>query len=160
MKAVNAQTKFLLDKIRTRQRDAAEAGEPLSSPFSALEIARKAMGREWDETTKSLAIEALEMWVVALVSGMLTAVMNEISDVGRFAAGSEDEVGRKAARELATSMKFVEEMFRMFAEGVDFGYVAEQFFEDGQKASEAASSGDKKKAEASAFEQKWRPSMN
>ena len=160
MKAVNAQTKFLLDKIRTRQRDAAEAGEPLTSPFTALEIARKAMGREWDETTKSLAIEALEMWVVALVSGMLTTVMNEISDVGRFAASSEDEVGKAAARELGTSMKFVEEMFRMFAEGVDFGYVAEQFFEDGRKASEAASSGDKKKAEASAFEKKCRPSMN
>ena len=157
MKAVNAQTQFLLDKIRTRQRDAAEAGEPLSSPFDSLEIARKAMGREWDETTKALAIEALEMWVVALVSGMLTAVMNEISDVGRFAAGSEDEVGRKAARELATSMKFVEEMFRMFAEGIDFAYVAEQFFEDGQKAA-AEATGEKK--EASAFEKKCKPSVN
>lgn len=157
MKAVSPQTQFLLDKIRTRQRDAAEAGEPLTSPFTALEMARKAMGREWDEKTKSLAVEAMEMWVIALVSGMLTTVMNEISDVGRFAAGSEDEVGRKAARELATSMKFVEEMFRMFAEGIDFTHVAEQFFEDGRKASEAAG---EKKAEASAFEKKCKPSVN
>ena len=156
MKAVSPQTQFLLEKIRGRQREAAEAGEPLPSPFDSLEMARKAMGREWDEKTKSLAVEALELWVVTLVSGMLTTVMNEIADVGRFAANSDDEVGKAAARELSTSMKFVEEMFRMFAEGVDFGYVAEQFFEDG-KASKAAG---EKKAETSAFEKKCRPSMN
>ena len=97
------------------------------------------------------------MWVVALVSGMLTTVMNEIADVGRFAANSGDSTGKKAAGELATSMGFLEDIMKMFAEVIDFAYVAEQFFEDGQKAA-AEATGEKK--EASAFEKKCKPSVN
>ena len=158
MKAVSPQTQFLLDKIRTRQRQAVEAGEPLSDPFTALEMARKAMGREWDTKTKRLAIEALEFWVMTLVGGMLTTVMNEVTALGRFAANSGDATGKKAAGELATSMGFLEDIMKMFAEGIDFAYVAEQFFEDGQKA--AAEAAGEKTAEASAFEKKCKPSVN
>ena len=158
MKAVSAQTKFLLDKIRDRQRQAAEAGEPLANPFASLELARKAMGREWDEKTKRLACEALELWSMTLVGGMLTTVMNEITALGRFAANSENEVGKSAARELATSMQFIEDIMKLFAEGIDFEHVAQQFFEDGQKEAEAAAG--EKKAETSAFEKKCRPSVN
>lgn len=154
MKAVNAQTQFLLEKMRTKQREAAEAGNPLSSPFEALDKGRRMLGREWDETTKRLAIEALAMWVVSLVAGILTNTMNEIAEVGRFAANSEDAVGKKAAYELAGSMGFVESVMKMFAEQIDFEYVAEQLFEDGQKASEAA------EPATSKFAEKYKPSVN
>ena len=151
MKAVNAQTQFLLAKLRKKQKEAVEAGDPLPSPFAALDNGRRMLGREWDEKTKKLAIEALAMWVVSLVGSMLTNTMNEISTVGRFAANSEDETGKKAAFELATSMGFIEDVMKMFAEGIDFEFVAEQLFEDGQKAAEG---------EKSAFEKKCKPSVN
>jgi len=158
MKAVNAQTQFLLEKLRTKQREAAEAGDPLPSPFTALDKGRKALGREWDESTKRLAIEALAMWIVSLVAGMLTSTMNEIAEVGRFAANSDDEGAKKAAYELAGSMGFVETVMTLFAEALDFEYIAEQFFEDGRKAAEAAAA--EEKAEVSAFERKCKPSAN
>lgn len=151
MKAVNAQTQFLLEKLRKQQREAAEAGKPLTSPFAALDKGRRMLGREWDEHTKQMAIDALAMWVVSLVAGILTGTMNEISVVGRFAANSEDAVGKKAALELATSMGFIEDVMKMFAEALDFECIAEQLFKDGQKAAEG---------EKSAFEKKCKPSVN
>jgi hypothetical protein len=92
------------------------------------------------------------MWVVSLVAGMLTSTMNEIAEVGRFAANSESKEGKKAAYELAGSMGFVESVMKLFAEGIDFEYVAEQMFEDGQKAAESETT--------SAFEKKCKPSAN
>lgn len=151
MKAVNEQTQFLLEKLRTRMREAEEAGKPLPSPYAALDKARKMLGREWDEKTKGLAIEALALWVVSLVAGMLTSAMNEISAVGRFAASSKDEAGKKAAVELAGSMGFIESVMKMWAEAVDFEYIAEQLFEGGEKESKAA---EKQVSE------KYKPSVN
>jgi len=152
MKAVNAQTQFLLEKMRTRQKEAIAAGKPLPSPFAALDKGRRMLGREWDEPTKRMAIEALAMWVVSLVAGMLTETMNEISAVGRFAANSESEEGKAAAHELVTSMGFIESVMKLFAESIDFEYVAEQLFADGQKAGESETT--------SAFEKKCKPSAN
>jgi hypothetical protein len=151
MKAVNEQTQFLLEKLRTRMREAAAEGKPLPSPYVALDKARKALGREWDEKTKGLAIEALALWVVSMVAGTLTGTMNEISAVGRFAANSKDETGKKAALELAGSMEFIESVMKMWASAIEFEYVAEQLFEDGEKESKAA--------EKQVLE-KYKPSVN
>ena len=154
MKAVNAQTQFLLEKMRTKQRAAEAAGEPLPTPFDALDKGRKALGREWDDNTKRMAIRALTVWVATLVGSMLTVTMNEIATVGRLAADSNDESSKKAAFELATSMDFIESVMKMFAEAIDFEYIAEQLFEDGQKAAEASPQATAK------FVEKYKPSVN
>lgn len=151
MKAVNEQTQFLLEKLRMRMAEAEKDGKPLPSPYAALDKGRKMLGREWDEKTKSLAIEALALWVVSIVAGMLTTSMNEIAQVGKFAAESGDAKGKKAARELAGSMGFIESVMKMFAEAIDFEYVAEQLFEDGEKASAAAEN---------RVSEKYKPSAN
>jgi len=153
MKAVNEQTQFLLEKLRTRVREAEEAGKPLPSPYVALDKARRALGQEWDEKTRGMAIKALALWVVSLVAGMLSTAMNEISAVGRFAANSKDETGKKAALELAGSMGFIEEVMKMWAAAIEFEYVAEQLFEDGEKESKAAEA-------AEQVSEKYKPSVN
>lgn len=157
MKAVNAQTQFLLEKLRSRQKEAAAEGKPLPSPFDALDKGRKALGKEWDPVTKRMAVEALALWVINLAAGICGGVMNDIATVGQLAADSSDEASKKAAFELARSMEFIEMVVKQFAEAMDFEYIAEQLFEDGFRASEAAAA---KEPAKSAFAKKCEPSAN
>ena len=155
MKAVNAQTKFLLAKVIGRLVAAKKAGKPLLNPFTVIDGARKALGREWDDASRSVTIDALEKWFISLVSGMLTSVMEEITAAGIFASNSEAPAGRKAARELAPSMPFIEDVFGLFNDSIDFGYVAEQCFEECKKDAEASEA-----AEKAAYEKRYEPSAN
>lgn len=159
MKAVNIQTQFLLEKVRGRLVAAKKAGKPLLNPFTVIDGARKALGREWDDESRSVTIDALEQWFISLVSGMLTSVMGEIIAAGVFASNSEAPAGKKAAIELAPSMPFIEDVFGLFNDSIDFGYVAEQCFEECReecrKDAEASEA-----AEKAAYEKRCEPSAN
>jgi hypothetical protein len=175
MKQVNPATQNTLDNFRRKAADM----PPSDHPYVTMRKGLTKLGKtEWEQEDKDAAITALAMWATAIVGNSVVMVLNEIVDLMRIAAGTGDEEHKKAADEMASSMKFAESVFDQFMHTVDFKYVAEQLFEDGVKAEserlaeEAAAEAAKAKVKAFAEQQpktplktgtlhtKWEPSVN
>jgi hypothetical protein len=179
MKQVNEATQNTLENFR---RKASEL-PPSAHPYVTMREALSKLGKDaWDEENRSSAINAMAMWVMSIVGGSAATVLNEIVALMRIAAETGDEEHKKAADEMASSMKFVEDVFKTYLSTIDTRHVAESLFEDGLKAEkerleeEAAAEAAKAKVKAHAEKQKqevkqdplkigtvhtkWQPSVN
>lgn len=132
MRALNASTEVIIRRFKERILEDVTAGKP--NPLSELnkkkhELHPDAAPGEWPETARTEATEALEMWTVVQLAGMLTCVVKELNDVGSACIGTTDPKIIAALRELATSMGFIETVFKTWFDTVDVAAVADALFE-------------------------------
>lgn len=180
MKQVNDPTINTLENFRRKSKEIPWEAHPYAVSKKALLRLGKT---EWDEEHKKSAIAALAMWVTTVVGSGIACSLNEMVELMRIAAETGDEGHKKAADELASSMNFVEGWAKFFMSSIDFEYVAEQIFADGEQMEkeraeeEAAAEAAKAKVKAYAEQQKqsktapepqpkqgtlhrWQPSVN
>ena len=175
MKAVNDATRSTLDQFREKAKDI-----PWSAhPYAMLVESRKNVGvSEWTEEAKKEAMAALVLWVTVVVGKSTATTLNEILALMRIANESENEEHKKACENMAGSMNFVERVFTNYMTDVDFEYVAEQLFEDGERAekeraeefaaaeaakAKVAKNADNKsapQAKSGTIHKRWEPSQN
>lgn len=130
MKQVNDATNNTLENFRRKAADLPFSAHPYSGMLAGLKMLGKT---EWDEEHKTEALHALAMWVTTIVGNSAATTLNEIVALMRIAVETGDEEHKKTADEMASSMNFVESVFRTFMSAIDFEYVAEQLFADGEK---------------------------
>ena len=130
MKAVNDATANTLENFR---RKASEL--PFDShPYAAALSGRKKLGlSEWTEEARGHALAAMAMWITTIVGQSIVNVLNEMVALMRIAVETETEEHKKAADDMASSMTFVESVFKSFMKAIDFEHVAEQLFADGER---------------------------
>jgi hypothetical protein len=130
MKAVNDATKDVLAQFRKKAEEIPFDGHP----YSTMLAARKAIGLQaWDDEHRQSAITGMAVWVTMIIGKSITGTLNEMVALMKIAGESGTEEHTKAANEMASSMTFVENVFRTFFTAIDFEYVAEQLFADGEK---------------------------
>lgn len=172
MKAVNEATQNTLEQFRKK------AGEiPFDAhPYALALEGRKKLGlSEWTEEHRNDATAAMALWVTMIIGKSIANTLNEIVALMRIATETETEENKKAAEDMASSMTFVENVFRSFMNAIDMQHVAEQLFADGEKmekerAEEFAAAEAAKAKVAKAKEQpqplsgtvhrRWEPSQN
>jgi hypothetical protein len=119
-----------LTQFRSKAADLPYDSHPYATAAKGLE---KLGLTEWTEEHREGATAAMALWVTMIVGNSIASVLNEIVALMRIAAETGDEEHKKAADNMASSMTFVENVFKTFMASVDFEYVAEQLFTDGEK---------------------------
>lgn len=130
MTSVSEATQSVLSQFRKKAEELPYDAHPYATAAKGLE---KLGLTEWSEEHRDGATEAMALWVTMIVGKSITSTLNEMVALMRIAAETGDEEHKKAADEMASSMTFVENVFKTFMESVDFRYVAEQLFADGEK---------------------------
>jgi hypothetical protein len=158
MKAVNAATQMIVSLIEKRAKEIPFEG----NPYHGLLEARAKLGKdEWTPDIKEPALAALKMWVMNMLGDCVSSTMNEIVALARIAEkGNEEE--QNAAKEMAGSMTFLENIIKVFLNEVDIDYVAERMFEIGEKmaADLKKKATQKPKQFNDWFPARWNPSAN
>jgi len=161
MKSVNMATQLVIDMFRSRCDEL-----PFDEhPYNAVLIAKNKLkkGDEFIEENRDAAIAALALWVMQIVGSSVTNTLNEILAVMRIANDGDDEA-KKAAKEMAGSMPFLEKISTVFLNEVEMAAVAEWLLEDGQRRENALkekSAEDTKKAPIQNWTSaRWNPSLN
>jgi len=158
MKAVNPATQMIVSLIEKRAKEIPFEG----NPYHGLLEAREKMGKdEWTPEIKEPALVALKMWVMNMLGDCVSSTMNEIVALARIAEkGNEEE--QKAAKEMAGSMTFLENIIKVFLNEVDIDHVAERMFEIGEKmaADLKKKAAPKTKKINDWFPARWNPSAN
>jgi len=158
MKAVNPATQMIVSLIEKRAKEIPFEG----NPYHGLLEAREKLGKdEWTPDIKEPALVALKMWVMNMLGDCVSSTMNEIVALARIAEkGNEEE--KNAAKEMAGSMTFLENIIKVFLNEVDIDYVAERMFEIGEKmaADLKKKAAPKTKQINDWFPARWNPSAN
>lgn len=173
MKSVNDATANTLENFR---RKAAEIPWDAHPYAMAVEGREKLGMKEWTEEHRRDATAAMVLWVTMIVGKSMASTLNEMVALMRIASETGDEEHKKAADEMASSMTFIENVFRTFMMSIDFEYVGEQLFADGEKmekeraeefaAAEAAKAKVAKQKEnapqplSGTVHRRWEPSQN
>lgn len=173
LKAVNEATQNTLEQFRKKAAEIPFDAHPYAM---ALEGRKKLGLNEWTEEHRRDATAAMVLWVTMIVGKSIASTLNEIIALMRIAVESEDADNKKAADDMASSMTFVENVFKTFMASIDFGHVAEQLFADGEKmekeraeefaAAEAAKAKVAKSKESApqplsgTIHRRWEPSQN
>lgn len=130
MKAVNEATQATLERFRKRAADIPWDAHPYAM---ALEGRKKLGLSEWTEEHRNDATSAMVLWVTMIVGKSMANTLNEIVALMRIAVETENPEHKKAADEMASSMSFIENVFASFMSSIDFQYVGEQLFADGER---------------------------
>lgn len=130
MRPVNQATQGILAQFRDKAAVLPYDAHPYVTAAKGL----KNLGLDdWTEQHQAGALEAMALWVEKIVRGSVVITLNEIVALMRVAVGTGEADDKAAADNMASSMTFVENVFTAFVSVVEFDYVAEQLFADGQK---------------------------
>lgn len=130
MKAINEATTSTLEQFRKKASEIPFDAHPYSM---ALEGRKKLGLDEWTEEHRRDATAAMVLWVTMIVGKSIASTLNEIVALMKIAVETETDENKKAADDMASSMTFVENVFKTFMMSIDFEHVAEQLFADGEK---------------------------
>jgi hypothetical protein len=177
MDKVNGQTAHTLENFRRKAKEMPFSAHPYAGVKKGLTLLGQS---EWTEEERESAIAAIAIWATTIVGQSTAVVLNEIVELMRIAANTGEEEHKKAADDMASSMNYVETLAQAFMTEIDFKYIGEQLFEDGERMEkeraeeEAAAEAAKAKVKAHAAQQqespkpeaqvgklhRWNPSLN
>ena len=130
MDTVNEATRGTLEQFRKKAAEIPFDAHPYAM---ALEGRKKLGLDEWTEEHRRDATAAMALWVTMIVGKSIASTLNEIIALMQIAVETEDAEHKKAADDMASSMTFVENVFKTFMASIDFQYVGEQLFADGER---------------------------
>jgi len=128
-KSKNQPTQIMLDKLVERFTAMQQAGE--KTPYTTLTEARDQMypnTKEWCESSRRAALQALAEWVGVSIMGMLSIVRTEIATAGKNLAETSNPEPQKLGTELSQSLGFIEAVFLSWYSQIDFQLIAEELF--------------------------------
>ena len=168
MKAVNMATQVIVEMFTKRAAEVPFDRHPYHGLLKARDMVNKDAG-EWTEEYRAQALNAMCMWIGDVIGRSATDTLNEVLALMRIADGG-DEAAKKAAKDMAGSMGFLEKVMMSFLNSVDIEYVAETMFEDGVKRAEAEQASPETPAEPAPKTEtkqiqnwtptRWNPSVN
>lgn len=169
MKAVNMATQIVLDMFMKRAAEVPFDRHPYHGLLKARGMVNKD-ATEWTDDYREQAMNAMCLWIGDIIGHSATDTMNEVLALMRI-ANEGDEAAKKAAKNMAGSMTFLEKVMMSFLNSVDLEHIAETLFEDGVKrAAEAEKAPAENTAESAPKTEtkqiqnwtptRWNPSVN
>lgn len=103
-------------------------------PYAGLLTALEKLGRTgWDnDEDREQALNAMSVWVVGVLGNCVAGTLNEVVTLMSIARDGDDKA-QQAAKDMASSMDFLEKISTTFLNSVDIGHVSEVLFEDGRR---------------------------
>lgn len=131
MTAVNMATQFIVEMFMKRAAEVPFERHPYHGLLKARGMVDK-KAEDWKDEYREQAMNAMCLWIGEIIGHSVTDTMNEVLTLMRLASEG-DEKAKKAAKDMAGSMTFLEKVMMSFLNSVDLEHVAETLFEDGVK---------------------------